>query len=207
MSLTIIIGTVRSYHPFPFLSPTKKLLDFFYICLCVCVVVVCVYSSILYTASCVRPNTSRHLRTCESINVQHLKVKEEVSDMSKPVVIKAKLKFKGSGGTSSAVGSGILKKRPLEADAKTVDAPNKSADKAEGTNSSTGKSTAVQAHEPDYLTDAQRKHQRRMIEHEAKEAKKLVKTSYRERVEQFNAKLSTLTEHNDIPRISAAGNG
>ena len=128
--------------------------------------------------------------------------------MSKPVVIKGKLKFKGSGGNSSSTYSSGSKKRPLEADAKVIDVPSKAAaDKAEGLASSSEKATAVQTHEPDYLTEAQRKHQRRMIEHEAKEAKKLVKTSYRERVEQFNAKLSTLTEHNDIPRISAAGNG
>ena len=29
----------------------------------------------------------------------------------------------------------------------------------------------------------------------------------RERVDELNNKLSTMTEHNDIPRISAAGNG
>jgi hypothetical protein len=31
--------------------------------------------------------------------------------------------------------------------------------------------------------------------------------SHRERVEQFNEKLGQLTELNDIPRVSAAGNG
>jgi protein FAM32A len=31
--------------------------------------------------------------------------------------------------------------------------------------------------------------------------------SHRERVDDLNEKLSTMTEHNDIPRISAAGNG
>jgi len=31
--------------------------------------------------------------------------------------------------------------------------------------------------------------------------------SHRERVEQFNEKLGSLTELNDIPRVSAAGNG
>ena len=31
--------------------------------------------------------------------------------------------------------------------------------------------------------------------------------SHRERVEQFNEKLGKLTELNDIPRVSAAGNG
>jgi hypothetical protein len=30
---------------------------------------------------------------------------------------------------------------------------------------------------------------------------------FRDRIEGFNNRLSRLTEHNDIPRISAAGNG
>ena len=35
----------------------------------------------------------------------------------------------------------------------------------------------------------------------------LFSMSHRERVEQFNEKLGKLTELNDIPRVSAAGNG
>jgi len=31
--------------------------------------------------------------------------------------------------------------------------------------------------------------------------------SHRERIENFNTKLGSMTEHNDIPRVSAAGNG
>mmetsp|Transcript_5068 Transcript_5068/g.6674 ORF Transcript_5068/g.6674 Transcript_5068/m.6674 type:complete len:145 (-) Transcript_5068:277-711(-) len=31
--------------------------------------------------------------------------------------------------------------------------------------------------------------------------------SYRQRIEELNSRLSTMTEHNDIPRVSAAGNG
>ena len=36
---------------------------------------------------------------------------------------------------------------------------------------------------------------------------KIASQSHRERVETFNTKLSKLTELNDIPRVSAAGNG
>ena len=57
------------------------------------------------------------------------------------------------------------------------------------------------------LTESQLKHKRAREELELRQAKKLVSSSYRERVEDFNAKLSRMTEHNDIPRISAAGNG
>ena len=37
--------------------------------------------------------------------------------------------------------------------------------------------------------------------------KDLTATTHREKVEKFNAKLATMSEHNDIPRVSAAGNG
>lgn len=57
------------------------------------------------------------------------------------------------------------------------------------------------------LTESQLKHKRARAELELRQAKKLVSSSYRERVEDFNARLSRMTEHNDIPRISAAGNG
>eukprot|EP00630_Chrysocystis_fragilis_P012260 CAMPEP_0197403562 /NCGR_PEP_ID=MMETSP1165-20131217/21710_1 /TAXON_ID=284809 /ORGANISM="Chrysocystis fragilis, Strain CCMP3189" /LENGTH=136 /DNA_ID=CAMNT_0042929781 /DNA_START=37 /DNA_END=445 /DNA_ORIENTATION=+ len=55
------------------------------------------------------------------------------------------------------------------------------------------------------LTEAERKYKRRRAEKEKEEIKKEVKTSHREKVERLNAKLANLTEHNDIPRISAAG--
>ena len=45
------------------------------------------------------------------------------------------------------------------------------------------------------------------MEMESKEIKKHVGTTFRERVEDFNMRLSKMTEHNDVPRISAAGNG
>lgn len=56
------------------------------------------------------------------------------------------------------------------------------------------------------LTDAQLKH-RRKTEADSQQTKRVAGQSYRERVETFNLKLSRQTEHNDIPRISAAGNG
>ena len=58
------------------------------------------------------------------------------------------------------------------------------------------------------MTDAERKHKKKMDEIlKNKVAKEMSQSSYRERVEAFNHKLATLTEHNDIPRVSAAGNG
>lgn len=57
------------------------------------------------------------------------------------------------------------------------------------------------------LTEAQKRHKVRMKTVEEREVKAVSSKSYRERIEEFNYKLSTTTEHNDIPRISAAGNG
>lgn len=52
------------------------------------------------------------------------------------------------------------------------------------------------------LTEAERKALKRKQERERKELEKVAGKSHRERVEEFNDKLSKLTEHNDIPRVS-----
>jgi protein FAM32A len=57
------------------------------------------------------------------------------------------------------------------------------------------------------MTDAERNAYKRKKERESIELAKMAKKSHRERVEDFNEKLSQLTEHNDLPRVSAAGNG
>jgi len=61
--------------------------------------------------------------------------------------------------------------------------------------------------EGDDLTDAERKSLKLKKEREKHEIEKIAKQSHRERVEEFNEKLGNLTELNDIPRVSAAGNG
>ena len=58
----------------------------------------------------------------------------------------------------------------------------------------------------DGLTETERAHKRRLVARR-KEAPRAARKSHRERVDDLNEKLSTMTEHNDIPRISAAGNG
>lgn len=57
------------------------------------------------------------------------------------------------------------------------------------------------------LTPAERRSRKFKRDQERREMEKLVSLSHRERVEQFNEKLGSLTELNDIPRVSAAGNG
>ena len=57
------------------------------------------------------------------------------------------------------------------------------------------------------LTEAERKALKRKLEKERQDLEKIASKSHRERIEEFNEKLGNLTEHNDIPRVSAAGNG
>ena len=54
------------------------------------------------------------------------------------------------------------------------------------------------------LTESQQKRQSVV---ESREVEKVAKKSYRERIDEFNNSLASTTEHNDIPRVSAAGNG
>ena len=59
----------------------------------------------------------------------------------------------------------------------------------------------------DGLTETERAHKRRLVARRKEAAASGAAKSHRERVDDLNEKLSTMTEHNDIPRISAAGNG
>ena len=61
--------------------------------------------------------------------------------------------------------------------------------------------------EEDGLTEVERKALRRRLERERLDAEKMAQKSHRERIEEFNSKLASQTELNDIPRVSAAGNG
>jgi len=59
----------------------------------------------------------------------------------------------------------------------------------------------------DELTEAERKALKFKKHRQQQESKKIAQKSHRERVEDLNEKLGNLTELNDIPRVSAAGNG
>ena len=129
------------------------------------------------------------------------------STSSKPIVIGGKLKLKGS----SVAG----KKRKVEdgeSAGKTSSSSSSATTTATTSSSSSSPSASAAAaaalsKADSFLTDAQRRHKQKKLELEAKEAKHLVQTTYRDRIEDFNYRLATTTEHNDIPRISAAGNG
>lgn len=53
----------------------------------------------------------------------------------------------------------------------------------------------------DDMTEAERKASKRKLEREKVDISKIVSKTHRERVEEFNEKLSSLTELNDIPRV------
>ena len=61
--------------------------------------------------------------------------------------------------------------------------------------------------EDDDLTEVEKRSLKIKQIREEQDLKKLATKSHRERIEQFNDQLGQLTEHNDIPRVSAAGNG
>ena len=108
--------------------------------------------------------------------------------MSKPVVIGGKFKFKSGGGTSVDK----VKKRKLDAPVDEIQVNEKI------TEPELVRST---------LTETQKKQREKQAKLETKIMKDTLSVSYRDRIDAFNNKLASLTEHNDIPRISAAGNG
>jgi protein FAM32A len=62
--------------------------------------------------------------------------------------------------------------------------------------------TSVQPPPPaDTRTEAQRRHDAAMAAREAARIKALAAKSHRERVDEFNAHLASLSEHHDIPKV------
>ena len=59
----------------------------------------------------------------------------------------------------------------------------------------------------DMLTKTERKHKEILKKKMLESISKSDDLGYRNRLNKFNEKLATQTEHNDIPRVSAAGNG
>ena len=66
---------------------------------------------------------------------------------------------------------------------------------------------AAPSSDDDELTEAERRSRKVKQRALEKDLKKATSKSHRDRVEEFSTKLGKLTELNDIPRVSAAGNG
>ena len=54
----------------------------------------------------------------------------------------------------------------------------------------------------DRRTEAEKRRDAHMRKYEEERARKAAAKSHRQRIEEFNSKLATLTEHHDIPKIS-----
>ncbi|ETV90897.1 hypothetical protein H310_14388 [Aphanomyces invadans] len=57
------------------------------------------------------------------------------------------------------------------------------------------------------MTAAQQKHLKFKAKREEEDIKKQASKTYRERVDEYSKYLGNLSEHHDVPRVSAAGNG
>ena len=90
---------------------------------------------------------------------------------------------------------------------KKDDSNNKSSSSTSNSNSNSSINSKVDLDQ--FLTPAELRHKKRQLELEQTSGTlaQIANTSFRERVGKFNEGLAKLTEHNDIPRISAAGNG
>lgn len=117
-----------------------------------------------------------------------------------PVVIKGKLKLKASLGTKKAVHEVSNGKIVASGELSPSELRKRKLEEVD-------QSRVVELSREVHLTESQKKFKQKSIEREKSDAKKLSTTSYRDRIDNFNQKLSKLTEHNDIPRVSAAGNG
>eukprot|EP01031_Cornospumella_fuschlensis_P024717 gene24717-29868_t len=118
----------------------------------------------------------------------------------KPLVVGGKLKFKGGGDVKA-----VARKAPKPVE---TESPVETASKSKKRTLEESSTTNTPVVDTDaHLTDAQKRFKQRQLEKEAKKIKSEASKSFRDRVEEFNFKLSKLTEHNDIPRVSAAGNG
>jgi protein FAM32A len=114
---------------------------------------------------------------------------------SSSMVVGGKLKFKGSKGSEK-------KSKSSEGGSKAMSSSVSDQKKEPSNSSISGDKKPVI-----FMTEAQRIHKEKRMATEEKELKKFIKTTHRDRIEMFNMRLGQMTEHNDIPRISAAGNG
>mmetsp|Transcript_19146 Transcript_19146/g.27239 ORF Transcript_19146/g.27239 Transcript_19146/m.27239 type:complete len:121 (+) Transcript_19146:53-415(+) len=117
---------------------------------------------------------------------------------SSTTFVKGKLKLKGGKDHGS-------KKK---AKTNKIKSSSKDSSTSKGSEAEASRELDSASTEPfDGMTEAERRAQKFKLERQLKDISDISRLSHRDRVEQFNEKLSMLTELNDIPRVSAAGNG
>ena len=119
--------------------------------------------------------------------------------MSPPTFLGGKLNLKGSKKNA--------KKKKRKSSKAKLDKSNAASDGIHKEQKISDESIALHEDIDDDLTEAEKRALRFKKEQEERDFEKIGSKSHRERVEEFNTKLSELTELNDIPRVSAAGNG
>lgn len=72
---------------------------------------------------------------------------------------------------------------------------------------SEGKEEVAAVYVEDTRTDAQKRYDKVMEEREEKRLKTMVAKSHREKVNDFNNLLASLSEHHDVPKVGNAGMG
>lgn len=113
-----------------------------------------------------------------------------------------KLKLKG---VTDLPGVKKKKKKIKHIDANTLAAEKKAADDSLAMPPpppATSNKEQAQEEVEDKRTEAEKRFEEHMMKYEAERLKKAAGKSHRDRVKELNEKLSTMTEHHDIPRIS-----
>jgi protein FAM32A len=131
--------------------------------------------------------------------------------MTKSSFLGGALSFKGGKKKSKKKSKKSKTKHKLKGDG-IVTEISKSSSPQHGINDPDGMidefpSSSDEVDDDDELTDAERKALKFKKRSQQRESEKIAKQSHRERVEDMNEKLGNMTELNDIPRVSAAGNG
>ena len=124
---------------------------------------------------------------------------------SKPVVIGGKLKFKGNSSNKNS--SNIIPKVTSSSSSSSTTTTTTTSSSTTRISKDSNKRSREDEEDLSHLTESEKRFRMSKIEKEKKDIKKLVKQTYRDRLKEFNEKLSKQSDHNDIPRVSAAGNG
>jgi protein FAM32A len=123
--------------------------------------------------------------------------------MTKSVFIGGSLAFKGDSKKKSKKKKPKSSKHKLDPNTREIVEKKRKGDEVKS--SSRGQVDDDESTED--MTEAERRALNKRLERQRKENEAIARKSHRERVEELNAHLGSLTELNDIPRVSAAGNG
>jgi len=111
------------------------------------------------------------------------------------------------GGALSFKGDKKKLKKRSKKTKKSIDKMNEERDYHDTIENVSAESVPYDNDDDDELTEAERKALKFKKQRQKEDSEKIAQKSHRQRVEELNEKLGSMTELNDIPRVSAAGNG